>query len=71
MGERILTEKEKDTIASMICGMDEAELEFVVNTIPVEWLIYGAQCQTTEMRAQLVGHEQIVKGQVCTYGHGQ
>ena len=51
--------------------MDAAELEVVVNTIPIELLLYGATRQADEMRAQLVGHEQIVKGQVCTYGHGQ
>ena len=62
---------EKQRLENQLRDMNAEELEWVVSIIPIEWLLYGATRQADEMRAQLVGHEQIVKGQVCTYGHGQ
>ena len=66
-----MSELEKQRLTNYLRDMNEEEMEYVVSIIPIELLLYGATRQADEMRAQLVGHEQIVKGQVCTYGHGQ
>ena len=64
MGERVLTEKERDSLVSMVSGLDNCELEVVVKNIPIQWLIYGTQCQANEMEEKLYGLEQIFKGKV-------
>ena len=66
-----MSELEKQRLTNYLRDMNEEEMEYVVSIIPIELLLYGATRQADELRAQLVGHEQIVKGQVCTYGHGQ
>lgn len=64
MGERVLTEKERDSLVSMVSGLDNCELEVVVKNIPIQWLIYGTQCQVSEMQGKLTGMEQIFMGRV-------
>ena len=55
---------EKQRLENQLRDMNAEDMEWVVSIIPIEWLLYGASRQADEMRAQLVGHEQIVKGQV-------
>ena len=64
MGDRVLTEQEKDALTTMVKGLDASELEVIVKKIPVEWLIYGTQCQVSEMQGKLTRMEQIFMGRV-------
>ena len=57
-----MSELEKQRLTNYLRDMNEEEMEYVVSIIPIEWLLYGATKQADVMRAQLVGHEQIVRG---------